>query len=72
MLQVGDLADDDEQRRVMEEQFTMLYNHSAVKGITFFGYIVGSTWLDNTGLMHPDGAMRPAMAWLMDFLGRGK
>ncbi|WP_437739576.1 hypothetical protein WME73_28615 [Sorangium sp. So ce302] len=32
----------------------------------------GGTWLDNTGLMHPDGTMRPAMAWLMDFLGRGK
>ncbi|AUX24228.1 1,4-beta-xylanase [Sorangium cellulosum] len=67
-----DIADDDEQRRVMEEQFTMLYNHSAVKGITFYGYIVGSTWRDNTGLMHPDGTMRPAMAWLMDFLGRGR
>ncbi|WP_437893349.1 endo-1,4-beta-xylanase [Sorangium sp. So ce124] len=67
-----DIADDDEQRRVMEEQFTMLYNHSAVKGITLYGYIVGSTWRDSTGLMHPDGTMRPAMAWLMDFLGRGQ
>ncbi|WP_437307174.1 endo-1,4-beta-xylanase [Sorangium sp. So ce388] len=66
------LADDEEQRRVMEEQFTMFYNHSAVKGITLWGYVVGSTWLENTGLLHPDGTMRPAMAWLMDFLGRGE
>ncbi|WP_437673046.1 endo-1,4-beta-xylanase [Sorangium sp. So ce131] len=66
------LADDDEQRRVMEEQFTMFYNHSAVKGITFWGYVVGSTWRTNTGLLHPDGTMRPAMAWLMDFLDRGE
>ncbi|WP_104987728.1 endo-1,4-beta-xylanase [Sorangium cellulosum] len=67
-----DLADDDEQRRVMEEQFTMFYDHSAVKGITFWGYVVGSTWRSNTGLMYPDGTMRPAMAWLMDFLDRGE
>ncbi|WP_437834452.1 endo-1,4-beta-xylanase [Sorangium sp. So ce1153] len=66
------LADDEEQRRVMEEQFTMFYNHDAVKGITLWGYVVGSTWLENTGLLHPDGTMRPAMAWLMDFLGRGE
>ncbi|AUX32317.1 MULTISPECIES: endo-1,4-beta-xylanase [Sorangium] len=66
------LADDEEQRRVMEEQFTMFYNHPAVKGITLWGYVVGSTWRDNTGLLHPDGTMRPAMAWLMDFLGRGE
>ncbi|WP_437764472.1 endo-1,4-beta-xylanase [Sorangium sp. So ce281] len=67
-----DLADDDEQRRVMEEQFPMFYNHSAVKGITLWGYVVGSTWRDRTGLLYPDGTMRPAMTWLMDFLGRGE
>ncbi|WP_437971493.1 endo-1,4-beta-xylanase [Sorangium sp. So ce260] len=67
-----DLANDSLQREVMEEQFTMLYNHSAVKGITLWGYVVGSTWRDSTGLLHPDGTMRPAMAWLMDFLGRGE
>ncbi|WP_437941963.1 endo-1,4-beta-xylanase [Sorangium sp. So ce341] len=66
------LADDEAQRRVMEEQFTMFYNHPAVKGITLWGYVVGSTWRDNTGLLLPDGTMRPAMAWLMDFLGRGE
>ncbi|WP_433927045.1 endo-1,4-beta-xylanase [Sorangium cellulosum] len=67
-----DLADDDRQRQVMEEQFTMFYNHSAVKGITLWGYVVGATWRDSTGLLHRDGTARPAMAWLMDFLGRGE
>ncbi|WP_437580959.1 endo-1,4-beta-xylanase [Sorangium sp. So ce887] len=66
------LSDDDAQRRVMEEQLTMFYNHSAVKGITLWGYVVGSTWRDNTGLLHPDGTLRPALAWLMDFLDRGE
>ncbi|XXX76464.1 endo-1,4-beta-xylanase [Sorangium sp. So ce134] len=65
------IADDNQQKRVMEEQFTMFWNHPAVPGITLWGYIVGATWRDNTGLQHQDGRMRPAMQWLMDFLGRG-
>ncbi|WP_437691433.1 endo-1,4-beta-xylanase [Sorangium sp. So ce176] len=64
------IADDNQQKRVMEEQFTMFWNHPAVPGITLWGYIVGTTWRDNTGIQHPDERMRPAMQWLMDFLGR--
>ncbi|HTN90007.1 MAG TPA: endo-1,4-beta-xylanase, partial [Sorangium sp.] len=64
------IADDNQQKRVMEEQFTMFWNHPSVKGITLWGYIVGATWRDNTGLQQPSGAMRPAMSWLMSFLGR--
>ncbi|WP_437618219.1 endo-1,4-beta-xylanase [Sorangium sp. So ce1151] len=65
------IADDNQQKRVMEEQFTMFWNHPSVKGITLWGYIVGATWRDNTGLQQSSGAMRPAMTWLMDFLDRG-
>ncbi|WP_437728349.1 endo-1,4-beta-xylanase [Sorangium sp. So ce861] len=64
------IADDNQQKRVMEEQFTMFWNHPAVPGITLWGYIVGTTWRDNTGIQHSNGNMRPAMAWLMEFLGR--
>ncbi|WP_437570074.1 endo-1,4-beta-xylanase [Sorangium sp. So ce542] len=64
------LGDDNQQKRVMEEQFTMFWNHPSVPGITLWGYIVGATWRDNTGLQHPDGRLRPAMQWLMDFLER--
>jgi endo-1,4-beta-xylanase len=48
----------------------MFWDHSNVKGITLWGYIVGATWQPNTGLQEQDGGMRPAMTWLMDFLGR--
>ncbi|WP_437825622.1 endo-1,4-beta-xylanase [Sorangium sp. So ce1153] len=65
------IADDNQQKRVMEEQFTMFWNHPAVPGITLWGYIVGATWRDNTGLQRQDGTMRPAMQWLMEFLDRG-
>ena len=64
------IADDNQQKNVMQSQFTMFWNNANVKGITIWGYIVGSTWVANSGLMTSSGTMRPAMTWLMDFLGR--
>lgn len=64
------LADDEQQRAVMQEQFTMFWNNPNIKGITLWGYIYGQTWMTNTGLMQSDGTMRPAMSWLQSFLGR--
>jgi endo-1,4-beta-xylanase len=65
-----DLADDAQQRQVMESQFTMFWNHEDVAGITLWGYVEGQTWLPNTGLMSSGGQMRPAMTWLVEFLDR--
>ncbi|WP_437902057.1 endo-1,4-beta-xylanase [Sorangium sp. So ce327] len=63
-------ANDNRQKQIMEEQFTMYWNHPSVQGITLWGYIVGTTWRDNTGIQYDDNRMRPAMQWLMDFLDR--
>jgi endo-1,4-beta-xylanase len=52
----------------MQSQFPMFWNDPNVKGITLWGYIIGETWLPNTGLMTSSGGMRPAMTWLVDFL----
>lgn len=49
----------------------MFWNHANIKGITIWGYIVGATWVKNTGIMQSSDTMRPAMTWLMDFLKRG-
>jgi endo-1,4-beta-xylanase len=65
-----DVADDNRQRELMESLFTMFWNNSNVRGITLWGYIEGSTWRPNTGLMSGTGTKRPAMTWLMEFLGR--
>ncbi|MBN1610041.1 MAG: endo-1,4-beta-xylanase [Polyangiaceae bacterium] len=65
------IADDDLQAQVMRDHFTMFWQNHDVKGITLWGYIVGSTWQQYSGLMHSDGTMRPAMTWLMQFLDRG-
>jgi endo-1,4-beta-xylanase len=64
------VADDNRQRDIMQSQFTMFWNNPNVKGITIWGYVSGSTWLANSGLMSGSGQQRPAMVWLMDFLGR--
>jgi endo-1,4-beta-xylanase len=64
------VADDTQQKNIMQDQFTMFWNDANVHGITLWGYIVGATWETNSGLQQSNGAMRPAMAWLMQFLGR--
>jgi endo-1,4-beta-xylanase len=64
------LADDAQQRQIMESQFTMFWNHESVVGITLWGYVEGQTWLANSGLMTSGGDMRPAMTWLVEFLER--
>jgi GH35 family endo-1,4-beta-xylanase len=65
-----DQADDSFQLDVMEEQFPIFYNHPSVAGITLWGYIVGYTWRPDAGLLYTDGTPRPALTWLMDYLGR--
>jgi len=64
------IADDTQQKNVMQSQFTMFWNDPNVAGVTIWGYIVGATWETNSGLMTSAGSMRPAMSWLMSFLGR--
>jgi endo-1,4-beta-xylanase len=64
-----DLADDTQQRNVLQQQFTLFWNTPQIRGITLWGYIFGSTWKPNTGLIR-NGTPRPAMTWLMGFLGR--
>jgi Beta-1,4-xylanase len=63
-------TNDQEQLQVMQEQFPVFYNHPSVRGITLWGYVVGSTWRDGTGLIQSNGQHRPAMDWLMNYIGR--
>jgi endo-1,4-beta-xylanase len=64
------VADDQQQKNIMQNQFTMFWTHQNVKGVTLWGYVKGSTWLENTGLVTSAGQKRPALTWLMDYLGR--
>ncbi len=51
-----------------QDVFPAFWNHASVKGITLWGYIVGQTWRDGTGLVTAAGVERPAMTWLRTFV----
>ncbi|SHO56496.1 endo-1,4-beta-xylanase [Vibrio quintilis] len=63
-------TDDQAQLDVMKAQFPLFYNSDNVAGITLWGYVDGKTWRDGTGLIYSDGTERPAMKWLMDYIGK--
>jgi Glycosyl hydrolase family 10 len=51
-----------------QDLFPAMWNHTSVKGITLWGYIVGQTWANGTGIVNSDGSERPAMTWLKSFV----
>jgi endo-1,4-beta-xylanase len=61
-------SNDDTQKKIMQEQITMFWNHPKIAGITYWGYIVGSTWRNGTGLKSSSGTDRPALTWLIDYV----
>lgn len=63
------IQNDQEQLRVMREQFSLFYETPQVAGITLWGYQYGATWVPDSGLIR-NGQHRPAMSWLMDYLDR--
>jgi len=63
-------TDDQTQLQIMQTQFPLFYNHPSVKGITLWGYVYGRTWVTGSGLIQDNGTPRPAMTWLMNYLGR--
>ncbi|MCP8897821.1 endo-1,4-beta-xylanase [Gilvimarinus xylanilyticus] len=63
-------SNDQQQLEYMQTHFPIFYNHPDVAGITLWGYVVGATWREGTGLMTSNGQQRPAMQWLMEYLNR--
>jgi endo-1,4-beta-xylanase len=61
-------GDDNTQLSRYREKFPVLYEHSAVQGITFWGWIQGQTWKDGTYLITSGGQERPALQWLKQYL----
>ena len=55
-----------------QDVFPGFWEHSSVKGVTLWGYIVGQTWRDGTGLVTTQGVERPAMVWLKGYVGGGQ
>jgi GH35 family endo-1,4-beta-xylanase len=61
---------DTTQQQLLEERFTSFWNHPCVAGVTFWGYKQGQLWHQDAYLLSYTGAERPALSWLMDYLGR--
>jgi GH35 family endo-1,4-beta-xylanase len=62
------IQDDIQQKAKYQELFPVLWQHSAVKGITLWGYLQGKTWVTNSYLVNTDGTARPALLWLADYI----
>ena len=61
-------SDDNQQKSKYQELFPVMWQHSAVKGITLWGYIEGLTWEPSTFLVHANGTARPALLWLAQYI----
>jgi endo-1,4-beta-xylanase len=64
----GSTQTDAAQAAKYQELFPAMWEHSAVKGVTLWGYISGQTWLANTGIVNGDGTERGAMTWLKTYV----
>lgn len=64
----GSTQTDAAQAAKYQELFPAMWEHSAVKGVTLWGYISGQTWLANTGIVNADGTERGAMTWLRTYV----
>jgi endo-1,4-beta-xylanase len=62
-------ADDAAQLARFQEHFAFFLDTEWVRGVTVWGWILGRTWVQNSGLIR-NGEPRPAMVWLMQQLGR--
>ncbi len=60
-------ADDQEQLQRISEQIPIMWEADYVVGVTFWGYIYGSTWVDYSGLIK-NGVERPALKWLREYM----
>src|SRR5690349_3612757 len=51
-----------------QDVFPGFWEHSVVKGVTLWGYVVGSTWVDGSGIVNSNGTERQAMTWLKSYV----
>lgn len=66
----GDNTSEAAQKEIIASQFQVMWNHPKVVGITYWGYIMGRTWVANTGLMTDANAERQALTWMKDFVAK--
>ena len=66
-----DIADDNQQKNQYKSIFPIMWEAPYCAGVTIWGFIHGSTWVDNSGIIK-DGVERPAMTWLREYMATEK
>lgn len=66
-----DIADDAQQKAQYEKIFPIMWEAPYCAGVTIWGFIHGSTWVDNSGIVK-NGVERPAMTWLRSYMASEK
>jgi len=64
----GKKVNDSLQLISFKKVFPVFWEHPAVSGITFWGYISGSTWMSGTGFVSKEGVENPSMIWLKQYM----
>ena len=60
-------ADDADQEKRYKEQIPLFWEADYVAGVTLWGWFVGSTWAENTGLIK-NNQERLALKWLREYM----
>ena len=62
-----DIADDAQQKAQYQQVLPVMWEAPYCAGVTLWGYVLGRTWVDNSGL-YRNGVERPAMTWLKEYM----
>jgi endo-1,4-beta-xylanase len=63
-----DIADDVAMANRFRDEFTLFWEHPAVRGVTFWGYVQRRIWRQNAWLLTDTGQNRLAMDWLISYM----
>ena len=62
-----DKANDTQQKAQLQKVLPKMWEAPYCAGVTLWGYVLGRTWVDNSGL-YRNGEERPAMTWLKEYM----
>ena len=62
-----DIANDAQQKAQFQRVLPIMWEAPYCAGVTLWGYVLGATWVDNSGL-YRNGSERPAMTWIKEYM----
>ena len=63
-----DVANDAKQKSQYQMVLPKMWEAPYCAGVTLWGYVVGHTWVGNSGLYKENGDERPAMTWIKEYM----